>query len=344
MAGIDDQLGQYEKALEEDQTALRLDPANSSNYADVAADYIYLNRLNEAHATVEQALANNLDSPKLRKRLYQLAFLRNDTAEMLHQVAWAASKPGIADVLLALEAETTAYSGRLTKARELSRQAIVAALNAGERETAATYQAFAALRESLLGNRRQAGRQAAEALRLSTGREVQAVAALALAFAGEFVQSEKLLTALAREFPEDTIVRFNYLPMIYAQLALDSGDSRKAIATSDVSVAYELGDHEDRTLTTAMYPVFVRAQAYLGAGDGQSAAIEFQKIIDHSGITLNRPIGALAHLGLARAYVTQGETVKARAAYRDFLELWKGADPNIPVLKQAKAENAKLRN
>lgn len=343
LAEIYAQLGQYDRSLEEDLTALGLDPANSSHYADLAIDYIYLNRLGEAETTVDQAVSNKLDSPKLHIRLYQLAFLRNDTAGMLRQVSWGVGERGVENVLLALEAETAAYAGRLAKARELSRRAIVSAQGAGEKETAATYEVFAALRESLIGNQSKARRDANAALRLSTGRDVQAVAALSLAFAGVISRSQELANNLARDFPEDTIVQFNYLPVIRALLALDSGDSRKAIATADAAAAYELGDPVEAIVTTAMYPIFVRGQAYLMAGDGYKSVTEFQKILDHPGVALNRPIGALAHLGLARAYRLQGDRPRARAAYRDFLTLWKDADTGIPVMKQATAEYNNLK-
>lgn len=338
LAEIYTQLGQYQRALEDDRAALRLDPANSSNYADLAADYIYLNRLGEAQTTVDQALSNKLDSPKLHVRLYQLAFLRKDTTGMVRQVSWSTGQQGVEDVLLAIEAETAAYGGRLIKARDLSRRAIVSAQNAGEKEIAATYEVFAALRESLIGNRLEARGLVADALRLSTGRDVQAVAALALAFIGDIPRSQRLANDLARNFPEDTIVQFNYVPTIRAQLALDRGDSPKAIAAADAAAAYELGDPVEAIVTIAMYPIFVRGQAYLIAGDGVKSATEFHKVLDHPGVALNRPIGALAHLGLARAYRLQGDTPRARVAYQDFLTLWEDADAGIPVMKQATAE------
>jgi tetratricopeptide (TPR) repeat protein len=343
LGGIYTQLGHYERALDEDIRAFRLDPVNASNYADRVADYIYLNRLGEAEITAEQALSKNLGSPKLHTRLYLLAFLRSDRAEMAHQVFWGAGEPGVEDILLALEAETAAYGGRLTKARELSRRAVLTAQNAGERETAASYEVCAALREALMGNRLAARRRVAAALRLSTGRDVEAGAALALAFIGETARSQTLVDDLARKFPDDTIVQFNYLPTIRAQVALDGRDSRKAIAAADVAVLYELGYSVDRTITPAMYPIYVRGQAYLGAGDGHKSATEFKKVLDHPGVVQNEPVGALAHLGLARAYVLQGDTVKARTEYQDLLGLWKDADYNLPILKQAKAEYAKLQ-
>jgi len=343
LAAIYTQLGQYNRSLEEDRRALRLDPANSSNYADLVMDYIYLNRLAEAETTVDQALSNKLDSPKLHIRLYQLAFLRNDTAAMLQQVSWGAGEQGVEDVLLALQAETAAYGGRLTKARELSRRAVISAEHAGEKETAATYEVFSALRESLVGNRFEVEREVTAAAGLSTGRDVQAAGALALAFIGDISRAQKLANDLSRNFPEDTIVQSNYLPMIRAQIALDNGDSQKAIAAIDAAARYELGDPFEGVVTTAMYPMFVRGQAYLIADDRLKSATEFQKVLDHPGIALNRVIRAISHLGLARAYRLQGDTPRARAAYQDFLTLWKDADPGIPIMKQATAEYNSLK-
>jgi hypothetical protein len=148
---------------------------------------------------------------------------------------------------------------------------------------------------------------------------------------------------LARNFPQDTIVEFNYLPTIHTQLALNAGDSRKATAAADAVAAYELGDPVEAIVTTVMYPIIVRGQAYLGAGDGYKSATEFQKVLDHAGVALNRPIGALAHLGLARTYRLQGDTERARIAYQDFPTLWKDADLGIPVMKRATAEYNNLK-
>jgi len=249
-------------------------------------------------------------------------------------VLWSAGKPGVEDVLLGLEADTAAYSGQLGKAREFSRQAVASAERAEEKETAAGYKADAAVRETLFGNAAEARQRTKAVLGFSNGRDVQFGAALALAFAGDAIRSQLLADDLAKRFPEDTIVRFNYLPTLHAQLALTSNEPSKAIEALQAATSYELG---------TLYPVYVRGEAYLAARQGSKAADEFQKILDHRGIVVNQPIGALAHLGLARAYVLQGDKVKARAAYQDFLTLWKDADPDIPVLLAAKAEYTKLQ-
>jgi eukaryotic-like serine/threonine-protein kinase len=255
------------------------------------------------------------------------------------QVAWAEGKPGVEDVLLASEADTVAYFGRLGKAREFSRQAVASAERTGEKETAAGYEAGAALREALFGNVAEARGRAAAALALSTGRDVQYGAALALVFAGNAGQAEKLSEDLAKRFPEDTIVQFSYLPTIHAQLALSRNEATKAIDALQAAAPYELGD----VSSFGLYPIYLRGQTYLAAHRGGAAAAEFQKILNHRGVVVNGLTGALAYLGLSRAYAFQGDTAKARIAYQDFLALWKDADPDIPILMQAKAEYAKLQ-
>jgi tetratricopeptide (TPR) repeat protein len=336
-------LGQYDKTLAENREALRLDPASGQSYGNVVAAYLYLNRLGEARATVEEAHAKNLDSPNLRLNLYLLAFLQNDATGMAQQVTWSAGKPGVEDVLFFFEADTAAYSGRLGKARELSRQAVASAKRAEEKETAAGYEADAALREALFGNAAEARQRAAATLGLSTGRDVQYGAALALALAGDVARTQALADDLGKRFPEDTIVQFNYLPTLRAQLALTRNDSSKAIEALQAASPYKLGAPGNGAFTPALYPVHVRGEIYLAAHQGSEAAAEFQKILDHSGVVQNEPIGTLAHLGLARAYTLQGDTAKARATYNDFLTLWKDADPDIPIYRAAKAEYAKLK-
>jgi Flp pilus assembly protein TadD len=334
-------LGQYDKALAEAREAFLLNQASS--YGNLVNSCLQLNRLEEAWATAEEAQAKNLDSPPLRLLLYQLAFLKNDAAGMTQQVAWAAGKPGWDDVLLASEADTAAYSGRLGRAREFSRRAVASAERAEEKETAAGYEVEAALREALFGNAAEVRQRAVAALALSAGRDVQYGAALALALAGDAARAQALADDLGKRFSnDDTILHFNYLPTIHARLALSRNDSAKAIKALQAAAPYELGIPGAGTFTTDLYPVYVRAEAYLAGHLGSEAAAEFQKILDHRGIVVNAPIGALAHLGLARAYTVEGDHVKARAAYQDFLTLWKDADPNIPVLIAAKAGYAKL--
>jgi predicted Zn-dependent protease len=328
-------LGQQNKALAEFREALRLNPANVQKYTDLAFCYVVLNRLQEARVTAEEAQAKNLDSPDLRMLLYRLAFLHHDAAGMAQQVAWAADKPGVEDELLVNEADTAAYSGRLRQAREFSRRGVASAERVEEKENAALSEAEAGLREALFGNAAAARQRAEAALGLRNGRDVQYKAAFALALAGDSARAQTLADDLDKRFPEDTLVHFNFLPTIYAQLGLSRNDSSKAIEALQAAAPYELGEEP-------LYPIYVRGEAFLAAHRGDEAVVEFQKILDHRGIVNNDPIGALAHLKLGRAYALQGDTAKARAAYQDFLTLWKDADPDIPILKEAKAEYAKL--
>jgi tetratricopeptide (TPR) repeat protein/predicted Ser/Thr protein kinase len=329
-------LGQHDKALAEYRESLRLD-VNGVTYSNLVLTYFSLNRLEDAQATAKEAQAKKIDSPDLHGLVYLLAFLQNDPAGMAQQVAWATGKPGVEDTLLANEADTAAYSGRLRTAREFSHRATDSAKRAEQQETAATYSAYSGLREALFGNAAEARQQVESALRLSTGRDVKYPAALALALAGHTVRAQALADDLGKRFPEDTIVRFAYLPTLHAQIALNRGDSENAIGVLQVAIPYELG------LAASLYPAYVRGEAYLAAHQGREAAAEFQKILDRRGIVVNEPIGALAHLQLGRAYAIQGDTAKAKAAYQDFLTLWKDADPDIPILIAAKAEYAKLK-
>jgi tetratricopeptide (TPR) repeat protein len=306
-------------------------------FSELVFCYIALNRLDEARTAVEEAQARGLDSPDLHLFMYLLAFLQNDAAAMAQQLAWAAGKPGVEDPLLDFEAATAAYSGKMEKARGLARRAVASAQQAEEKETAAGYAANAALREALFGNAVEARQWATTALGLSNGRDVQFSAALALALAGDAVRAQSLADDLDKRFPEFTVIQFNYLPTIRAQLALSRNDPSKAKEALQPAMPYELG------LPGQLYPVYMRGEAYLAAHQGNEAAAEFQEILDHRGIVLNSPNGALAHLQLGRAYALQGDTAKAKAAYHDFLTLWKDADPDIPILKQAKAEYARLQ-
>ena len=332
-------LGQYEAGLREHQEAVRLAPS-SITYRFLIYTHLSLNRDEDAAALAREAHGKGLDSG-LGTTLYSLSFYRNDTAEMSRQVAAWAGKPG-QNLLLALEADTAAYFGHLGRARELSRQASSSAKRAGENETSATYDAVAALREGLYGNAIQAGQRTALAKERSGGPDKYYAVALALAYTGD--GSQGLADNFNGSFPENTVVQFNYLPTLRAKLALSHANPQQALDTLEVAAPYELGLPALWFYNWPnLYPVYVRGEAYLGAHRGSEAAAEFQKILDHRGIVLNEPIGALAHLQLGRAYAMQGDTAKARAAYQDFLTLWKDADPDIPILIQAKAEYTELK-
>ena len=336
-------LGQYEAALQEFSGALRLAPYDSFFYREVVFTNLLLNRVDRAGAAAKEAHAKGMDS-SLTPILYGIAFYQDDPAGMARQVAAAAGTTGDADLLFALEADTAAYFGHLGKSREFSRQAANSAERAGEKEAAAGYYAVSALREALFGEADKARQQATLAKGRSTGRDIDYGVALALAYAGDDGRAQALADGLDKKFPEDTQVQFNYLPALRAQLALSHANPQHALDNLAAAAPYELGLPSLSLYNWPnLYPVYVRGQAYLAAQQGHQAAAEFQKILDHRGIVLNEPIGALAHLQLGRAYALQGDTAKARGAYQDFLSLWKDADPDIPILKQAKAEYAKLQ-
>jgi hypothetical protein len=353
-------LGQYDKALAERMESFRLAPGALS-YSTVMFCNVLLNRLDQARATAQEAQSKNLDSPRIHMYLYQIAFLQGDADGMAKQASWAMGQPGAESVLLYFESGTAAYHGQLAKSRELSRRATNSAEHAEEKEAAANYEAGAALREALFGNAAEARQRAAASLALSNGRESQYAAALALLMDGDDTKSQsqaqsqaqgqKLTEDLAKRFPEDTIVQLNYLPTLRAQQILSRNDpagaaaanAAKAIEVLQAASAYDLGFPGTARFSPSLYPVYVRGEAFLAARQGSQAAAEFQKILDHPGVVFNEPIGAVAHLGLGRAYVLLGDTAKARAAYQDFFTLWKDADSDIPILQQAKAEYAKLK-
>jgi tetratricopeptide (TPR) repeat protein len=340
LGAIYNALGQFEAGLREHQEAVRLAP-DSIRYRFLLNTYLSLNRGEAAAALAREAHGKGLEAG-LGPILYSLAFYRNDTTEMSRQAAAVAGKTGDEDLLLALEADTAAYFGHLGRAREFSRQASNSARRAGENETAATYEAVAALREGLFGNADKAVQRRELAKQRSGGPDKYYAVVMALAYSGD--SAPELADDFSESFPENTVVQFNYLPTLRAKLALNRSNPQQALDTLDVAAPYELG------LPTSwfynwpnLYPVYVRGEGYLAAHQGKEAAAEFQKILYHRGIVLNEPIGVLAQMQFGRACALQGNTTKARAAYQDFLTLWKDADPDIPILKQAKAEYAKLQ-
>jgi len=318
-----DDLGHYGTAADEHSESVRLNPDNMIDRANLVFSYLHLGQLDDAETTLRDGEKRKSDYAAFHAERYLLAFVRGEEAGMEQQAVWAAAKPEAEDDMLALEANTAAYSGRLARARDLSARAIA--------------DADAALWEALFGNSGEARRRAAVALSSSTQRDVQCEAAFALALGGDIARAQSLADDLAKRFPKDTILQFNYLPTIRAQLALSRDDPSTAIEVLQTAGPYELSPR------SGLYPVYVRGEAYLAAHQGSEAASEFQKILDHRGVVANEPIGALAHLQIGRAYAAQGNTAKAKAAYKDFLTLWKDADPSIPILKQAKAEYAKLQ-
>jgi tetratricopeptide (TPR) repeat protein len=351
------QLGQYQKAAEVTRQALRLAPDWADGYADLADYTLALQRFDEARQIIHEAQARKLDSFLLHNALYALAFLSSDSAAMAEQQQWFAGKPE-ENTGLGLAADTEAYGGHFGKARELTKRAVDSAVRADSKETGAMWQAIGAQREAAYGNPAEARQTAAEALKLApTSQGVEVEAALAFAMAGDTVRAESLAKDLNKRFPMDTQMQSLWLPAIQAQLALDKKNPAPALNAQQAATPSELGQIQFVLNISCLYPVYVRGEAYLAAGQGTAAAAEFQKIIDHSGIVWGCWTGALAHLGVARANALQSRTLqgqgqgadadlartRALAAYKDFLTLWRDADPNIPILKQAKTEYAKLQ-
>jgi tetratricopeptide (TPR) repeat protein len=336
-------IGQHDKAVAQARAALQLQPASGLRYANLVQGYIHVGSLSEARSTVEEARTRNLDSPYLDLYSYQLAFVQHDATKMAEELNRVAGKPGVEDMLLAAEADTAAYNGHLLHARDLSTQATTSAQRTAETETAASYEAAAALREALFGNPDAAQKHMKAALSVSKGRDVRYASILALAFAGGLEHAQHLSEQLSKDFPEDTVVQSVYLPTIKAQIALGHHDVSRAIKLLKVASPYELGMPGDAEFSPSLYPVYVRGNADLAAGQEGEAAAEFGKILKWPGVVLNQPIAVLAYLGLARACTLQGDKAKAQAAYQKFFAIWRDADPDIRVLKQAKAEYVKLQ-
>ena len=289
-----------------------------------------LNRLDEAKATTEEARTHNLDSPLNYATLYMVDFLQHDRAGMDQEAARLMGKPGYEDVMLYYQSETAACAGQFVKAQEFTRHAAESAQRADEKETAAGYQAEAALRAALVGDMAVAKSQAQAAAPALGWRRRQGDVGNRAGAGRRFRDAKKLADDLDKRLPEDTIVQFDYVPMIHAAIALHDGEANKAIAALATAAPYELGA-ASQNLNFLLYPVYLRGEANLAAKQGTAAAADFQKILDHPGVVLNEPISALAHLGLGRAYRLAGDSGEARTAYQDFLALWKDADPEIPL-------------
>ena len=336
-------LGQYDKGIAETEAALQLEPT-IIGYGNQAENYIYVNRLKDARQTLQEAKQKNFEGITIRSDLYGLAFLSGDTVEMERQVAWAAGRPGEEDQMLDIDADTQAYYGRLDKARDLARRAADSAVRADAKETGALWLAYQALREVELGNVAAAPPTVARALALAPGRDVKVLAALVLARSGETPQSRTILEALERSEPTNTYLKVYWFPVIEASIDMAQQAPDRAVVALEPALPYELaGAPPNPPNSCTMYPAYLRGVAYLAQGNGRAAAAEFQKFLDHTGIVQNFLLGSLAHLQLARAYALSGDTAKAKAGYQDFLTLWKDADPDIPILKEAKAEYAKLQ-
>ena len=336
LAIVYSQKGQYEQAVELFRESLEQNPNDVIGYVNLGWALIASNRFSESRKTIQDAFDHKLDAEQLHYHLYSLAFLAGDERGMAEQVAWSEGKPESIPHFLSRESSAESYSGHLRKARELNQRAVESA----DKETGAYWRVKGALRETAFGNLAEARKTALTALRQPTlDRDTEGVAALGLAWAGDSEHAESLLNNLAERFPQDTLVQSVVLPTVHAQNELSRKNPERSIELLRAAAPYEL---TAASLGGCIYPAYVRGEAYLAAKQAAAAAAEFQKILDHRGLVGECETGALAHLGTARAYALQGDTVKARAAYQDFLTLWKDADPDIPIYKAAKAEYAKL--
>jgi eukaryotic-like serine/threonine-protein kinase len=346
--------GQYEKAAEVARQAVRLEPNDVTWYVDLANCPLALQRFDETRQIIHEAHERQLDDAPLHNNLYALAFLAGDSGGMAAQQKWFAGELPYENYGIALASDTEAYAGHLGRAKELTKKAVDSAVRVDDKETGAVYLAISAVRQSAYGNPSGSRQSADGALRLApTSKSVESEAAFAFALAGDAPRAEALAQDLGRRFPLDTQIQSLWLSTIRAQVALDRNNPTLALNTLQVALPIELAQNPSVLNFSCLYPVYVRGQAYLAAGQGSAAAAEFNKILDHSGIVWNCWTGALARLGVARASALAAKTshgtdadtarVRALAAYKDFLTLWKDADPDIPVLTQAKAEYAKLQ-
>jgi eukaryotic-like serine/threonine-protein kinase len=342
LANDEEELGRYQQSVQDFRKALLLDPSRASTYANFAVDLLALNQVEEASAVLAEADKRGLQTDILLQAHYWIAFLRNDEKEMERLVQRSSDLPGAQAILLSEQSNTAAYYGHFEKAREFSRAAENLMERDGNKELAASYLVQAAVRESEVGEFARAQQYISQAQKLSHGQDVATLSAVALVQIGSVNQAEALCHELDKQWPEGTIVQKYWLPAIRAQIDLRQARPSKAIDDLGVATPLEFAN-PGSTAAPTLYPAYVRAQAYLAMGDGPKAATEFRKLTDRPGLVLNYPLGALSHLGLARAYKSSGDLQNSRQAYLDFLSLWKDADPDIPILKQAKAEYAKLQ-
>ena len=346
--------GQWEKAKETYSDSLRLAPDNGAPYGNLANSQLALQHLDEARQTIQRAQAQKLDRLTFRSALYGLAYLQGDSSGMAEQLQWFAGKPAYESFGLSLASDTEAYTGHLGKARDLSKRAADSAIRNDSKESGAIWLENAALREAAFNNAMDAKHAAADGLNVSPASPgTSAEAALAYAMAGDVAGAESLVQDLNKRYPLETQTQSLWLPAIRAQVALNRKNPTLALNTLQAASAVELGQIQFVVNISCLYPTYIRGEAYVAAGQGKEAAAEFQKILDHSGIVWNCWTGALAHLGLARANALQAKAmqgadadaarVRALGAYKDFLTLWKDADPDIPIYKAAKGEYAKLQ-
>ena len=344
LATVAEYLGQYEKLVAEELQVIQLIPGSAVDRSNLMEAYIALDRLDEAKITYQQALGRKLDGAFLHDDMYGVAFLEGNAEEMKQQAAWAFGKPGAEDILLSAQSDTEAFYGRLERARELSHHAIESARDSDKKETAALWQLNSALREVEFGNLERAREEVKAGLAIASTRDIQILSALALARAGDAARALAIVEELERQFPVNTVLTRYWLPSIRAYIEIDRGNPAEALTLLKPAAPYDLADPQPQFEEGGLlYPAYVRGLAYLILHRGNEAATEFQKFRDHRGVVVNTLLTPLAHYQLARSLSMGGDAAGARKAYQDFFALWKDADPDIPIYKQAKAEYAKLQ-
>jgi tetratricopeptide (TPR) repeat protein len=334
LAVIYSDMGKFDRSLEFAKEAVRLASHDSQSYANLVDAYISLDQLSDAKAVAAQAQSQNLDSSALRLYLYDVAWLEKNTGEIDKELKWASGEPGVEDAFIDHQANDFATLGQWQRARERTDRAVDSAKRADEKETAALYELEEAQREAEFGNDAQALKAAEMTLALTKNRETEFGAGVAFALGGDTARAQSFLSQLDKDFPDDTFVQYLYLPTMRGAIAVKQKDPDRAVKALEAARPYEMG------VESALLPVYVRGLAYLEAKDGAKAAAEFQKIIDHPGVVQDAPIGPLARLQLGRAYLLQGNAAQSKAAYDDFLNRWKGADADVPILREAQTEYA----
>ena len=337
--------GRFERAIEISREEIAADPAVVPGYHNLASSLFFLDRFPEAEKTLEQAAERKVEEPYLLVFRYTLAALKDDKEQMDRVVALAKGKHGAEHWVAHAEALALARSGRLQDSRRSSSRAVNLALQEGQREEAASYWAAQAVWEAVCGNTAEGNRSAMAALALSNGRDVQYAAGLALALSGDSSRSEVLARDLEKRLPEDTFVKFTYAPVLRALSALQRGKPTNSVQQLQIALPYELaanGLNFNHFYLGGLHSAYVRGEALIASHRYVEAAAEFQKILNHRGLVGLDPIGALAHLQIGRSYALSGDKIKAKSAYEDFFTLWKDADPDVPILKSARAEYDKL--
>ncbi len=342
LANAEGELGRYEQSAQDFRQALALDPSRASSYANLSTALMALNRVDEGSAVLADAAKRGLQTESLMQAAYSIAFLRGDAAEMERLIKLSPEVPGAQALLLFQQSNTEAYHGHFAKARELTRVAANLMERNGNKELAASVLVQSADRDAEVGEFTSAREFILEAKKLSQAENVKSLTALILARVGNTKEAESITGDLDKEWPEDTYIQKYWLPVIHAALDIRQEQPAKAIDDLGTATLLEFANPEATSLAT-LYPVYVRGQAYLAMGQMTAATVEFRKLIDHPGMVVNFPLGALAHLELARAYSRSSDLENSRQSYRKFLQLWKDADPEIPILKEATAEYAKVQ-